>query len=325
MPNTELDVKRLPWAENMVEISAGATSQELLEAAGLDWTVEKTTLLRRPPYIPVTSQEDGYEPITVMAPNLDGQLFEAEDVFDIQRPLDGKIFGQVGGDYVPVQNIEAFTFADHLVFDEGGEWIAAGEQYGGKIVFGVMKLNGHTIMIDDRDPVDLYLTIRTSHNGTTGLQAYVTPVRMTCENMTSFMIAEAKHKWSMRHVGDVAGKIQQARDTLRLSLKYQDELERELNELLQVPVSDEKAEWVLGRVIKGSEKRKERVITGILSCYLDDETNGFAGTGYGLLNGLTDYFDHEAKRQSSIVRLQEQYDGEGARARNSLVAELLHK
>lgn len=325
-----LDVTRLPWAENMVEVTDGASSAEMLAAAGLDWEVGFQPLYRKPAWIPVTSIETTDEnvptgrEITVMAPNLDGQLIEARDIRDVIKVNDGKVLGQVRSAYKLTQNTEAFSFADHLVHDAGGRWIAAGSQYDDKVVFGVMKLDQGTITVGDDDQIDLYLIVRTSHNGGTGVQVMVTPIRVECENMMPLASKSAVSRWSIRHVSTLAGKLQEARDTLRLSLRYMnDGLQRQIDELMLVTMSDEKARWTLDRVMPKSRGRRAQVIDGIMAAYHDTTRNPYE-TGFGLVNGLTDYYDHHIKRQSATVRLQEQLDGEGAKMRDKLVRELLH-
>lgn len=342
----ELSVQRLPWAENMVEIDSGATAQQMLTAAGLDWTVEFGDLKREQRVYRHTQmmvQEPYIEPHAVVNEVTDPaeikRLIEqdpdnlavtnewrvAKDVKDVRRTHDNLIFGQVGGDYKLVQNFEALQFADNLI-DEGGQWIAAGEQYGGKIVFGVMRLNGDTVTVGGEDAVDMYLVVRTSHNGTTGVQAMVTPIRVQCENMMPLVSRTAKSKWSVRHVSDPLGKIQVARDTLQLARKYiHDGFTREFEELLEVPVSDERAMFALDRVIPKGRSRRDSVIDGIMAAFHNEELNPYRDNGMGLVNGLTDYYDHVINRRTAASRLQEQWDGEGRQMLTKLTAELLHR
>ena len=324
MTTATLNVNRLPWSDNMIEVAEGATSEQMLLAAGLDWTVEFQPLYRRPSYVPVTSREpETNNEITVLAPNIGGEYHEAPDIKDVVRVPDGKTLGQVRKTYKITQNHEAYAFADHLVHTEGGRWVAAGEQYGGRVVFGVMQLQQGTVMIGNEDPVGLYLIIRTSHDGSTGIQLILTPVRLQCENMMPAAIGRSKARWTMRHVSTLDGRLQNARETLQISLKGMDAFQRQMEELLQVPVTDQKAEWVLDRIMP-KWARRDHHINGIIRATHDDQLNGYAGTGYGLVNGLTDYFDHTIKRRSGAIRFSHQLEGDGAKMRTALVQELLH-
>jgi phage/plasmid-like protein (TIGR03299 family) len=326
-PAQELDVTRVPWSENMIEVNAGARVDEVLEAANLNWEVEFSPLYRRVDTISVTSvNEANGQTITVDDVPTDPRWEVAPEIRDVVKRPERKVLGQVRGDYVLTQNAEAFRFADNLVDDGLGRWVAAGSQYDDKVVFGVMQLMDAGITIDGIDPIDLYLMLRTSHNGGTGIQAIVTPIRPRCANMLTLATKQAKFRWSLRHVSTLEGRLQEARDTLRLATAYMhDGLQVELEKLLEVPVSEEVARWTLERIIPASRSRRDAVIDGILVATESQEYNGYQGTGYGLLNGLTDYYDHNIKRRTATSRLQEQVDGEGAQMRNKLVAELLSR
>lgn len=330
----EIDVTRLPWTSGLVEVPKGASAEEMLEVAGLNWDVRFSPLFRQEPVmLPITSVESdeaGYptsREITVEVPHPDGDLVlvEATDIKDVIKDVNPpKVLGQVKSDYVITQNREAFAFADQLVHDGEGQWIAGGQLYDDKVVYGVMKLEGLQIQVDGRDPIDTYVIIRTSHNGGMGIQVYVTPIRLLCANMMTVATTEAKFKWSIRHVGTLQGRLQEARDTLKLTTKYvNDGFQRELDKLLNVSLTDERARAVVDDVIPNTRARRDLVIDQVMLAYHDDELNGYAGTGYGLLNAVTDVFDHTIKRRSPVSRLQEQLDGEGAHLRTAISRRLV--
>lgn len=345
----ELNFERVPWAQNMVllprDATEGASFNEILEIAGLDWEVEFGALRRETPVV-YHRCEDVVEPyvdprprlIEVTDPATIAQLEatepenlvrktewrDADNIRDVRRADNKTILGSVGRDYELVQNYEGFRFADMIVDDGQGRWVAAGDMYDGSHVYGVMELSKQ-LMIDGNDAFGNYLLFRTSHNGSTGVQVMVIPMRFTCDNMMQIATRYAKSRWSMRHVGTFHERLQEARDTLKLTFKYLDDgFTREIEELLAVPMTDEKARWTLQRVIPDTRAKKDEIIDGVMDAYHDDELNGYTGTGYGLLNGLTDYFDHRIRRQSTQARFIQQTSGEGAKFRNTLTKVLLH-
>jgi len=201
--------------------------------------------------------------------------------------------------------------------------VAAGEQYDGSHVFGVMELT-KSILIGGEDPVGAQLLLRTSHNGSTGVQAMVIPMRFTCANMMTVATKAAKFRWSIRHVTTLQGRLEEARNTLQMTVKYmEDGFQKEMEKILQVTMTDEKAGHILDRVIPPSRGRRDEIISGIMGAYRDTELNQYVGTGYGLLNGLTDYFDHRINRRTEEARFVSQIDGEGAKFRNNLAQALL--
>ena len=323
-------MKRLPWF-GITELPDGeyTNAKTLLEAAHLDWRVEEAPLFRRPKLIPVTSTNNEVNPpvsITVMAPNVDGEMIQAEDVKDIVRDTDGFVLGQVGSKYVPVQNWEAFQFADNLVDMANARWIAAGEQYGGRAVFGLMELHDTPVQVAGEDPFGLYMMVRTSHNGATGVQVSVINVRLRCQNMVNLALAGATSKWSFRHVGDLQGQISKARAALNMTHTYADEFSREMEKMIDLQLSRDGAIDLMDRMFeKESDTKRPKMVDGVMRAWDRDEINGYAGTGFGLINAVTDYFDHDVRRRSATSRFQEQTDGEGARYRNRVHAALLER
>jgi phage/plasmid-like protein (TIGR03299 family) len=341
-----LQIERMPWSQNIVSIPAGATAAQMLEAAGLNWEVEfgdhkreqivyrQRRMVNEAPYLDEREQlVEVTDPATIEylqknePENIQRKIewVKCTDVKDVRRTDNWKILGQVGSSYKPVQNEEALRFCDNLL-DEGGRWIAGGSQYDDKMIYGVMQLTGDTITIAGDDAYDLYLVVRTSHNGTTGVQVLFTPIRFECTNMMPLISRTAKSKISIRHVADPLGQLQNARTTLQLGRTYfQDAFAREVEELLEVPVTEERAKFALERVIPANRSNRENVIHGIMEAFYNEEYNRHQNTGLGLVNGVTDYFDHIAKRSTPASRLQEQFDGEGRQMLDKMTRELLHR
>jgi phage/plasmid-like protein (TIGR03299 family) len=323
-------MKRLPWF-GITELPDGSytNAETLLQAARLDWKVEESPLFRQPRLIPVTSVNNEVNPptsITVMAPNVDGEMVLATDVKDIIRDTDGFVLGQVGSKYVPVQNWEAFQFADNLVDMANARWIAAGEQYGGRAVFGLMELHDAPVQVAGEDPFGLYLMVRTSHNGATGVQVSVINVRLRCQNMINLALRGAVSKYSFRHVGNMQGQVAKAREALTISHTYADEFSREMEKMIDMQLSTDGAIDLMERMFaKESDTKRPKMVDGVMRAWNRDDINGYRDTGYGLLNAVTDYFDHDVKRRSATSRFQEQTDGEGAKYRNRVHAALLER
>jgi hypothetical protein len=65
------------------------------------------------------------------------------------------------------------------------------------------------------------------------------------------------------------------------------------------------------------------MIDGILQVYATSPTvTPYAGTGYGLLNALTEYMDHIKPQRTGNARFESITFGEGARYRGELMAKL---
>lgn len=163
----------VPWHGLGTSIDHESTPQEMLVAAGLDWTVSK-----RPTYCPVDKDGEG--------------LMTVDDFFALVRDSDNKVLGPAGKEYVPTQNAQAFSFfkkfteAGHMSMD------TAGSLQGGKQVWALAKLNKRfTIMGEDE--VEGYLLFSSPHVWGKSLVIKFTAIRVVCANTFAMAMNEAKY------------------------------------------------------------------------------------------------------------------------------------
>jgi phage/plasmid-like protein (TIGR03299 family) len=216
----------------------------------------------------------------------------------------------VGGRYKVVQNESLFAFGDNLL-DGGGQWETAGSIQGGRQVFGSLLLP-RDILIDGQgaaDRVKLYLLVHTSHDGTVGVQAMTTPVRVVCQNTLNFALRGVKQSFKMRHTQKVEGRVAAAREALNLSFAYADAFEAEAAELYKTSVSNSEFFDIVTSLYPKPENDSKAANTrwenkvGLLSDLFvgapdaggvtDAPVTGLniAGTAWGALNALTERLD----------------------------------
>src|SRR6266496_3150940 len=100
----------MPWhGTNVTVVEGQMTAEEALREAKLDWEVVK-------------------QPIYVDGTN--GGYVTVPRQFAIVRQIDGKVLGQVGPRYVPLQNARAFDWANFLVGGDGTHFETAGSLKG---------------------------------------------------------------------------------------------------------------------------------------------------------------------------------------------------
>lgn len=157
-------------------------SETMIQAAHLNWTVERQPL-----------QTSGG--------------IEIPDHFATVRTDTSEPLGVVGSRYQIVQNREAFGFLDGLLQDGIMRYESAGALDGGRRVWALARMPS----VDEIAPGDKsyrYVLFSTSHDGTASLQAIPTSVRVVCANTLAVATAGSV---GIRHTGDVAGKLDQAR------------------------------------------------------------------------------------------------------------------
>ena len=201
-----------PWHGLGVRVETALSSQEALQASGLDWNV-----IQRP------IMTSAYEPILGYKANI--------------RDTDNKVLGVVSDRYRVVQNAEAFAFTDALL-GEGVKYETAGSLQEGRRIWLLAKLPDRYII--EGEQIEPYLVFSSSHDGSGAIKAAMTPVRVVCQNTLNMALSTAKRVWSTVHVGDLAAKMDEAHNTLLLAEKYMGKLGTEIAALSKIRLSDSK-------------------------------------------------------------------------------------
>jgi phage/plasmid-like protein (TIGR03299 family) len=204
-----------------------------------------------------------------------------------------QFFSYVSSTYTPIQYGDAFSFMDSI----DPSYVAAGTLGGGRQAFMVVKLpeTNHLELTIGKtiDPLDMFVVLRASHDLTRALEVSVLMLRGKCMNaltLSSFTQG-AVQKWSVKHVGkDPVAKLAAATSTLQRSDAYMKSFIETANVLADIKLTTEEAEGVLRRVLPDKPKRDEQV-TSIMRAWRDAPTGGFPDNGWGLVNGVSDYFE----------------------------------
>lgn len=267
---TMMDIRRKPWEGIGADVSEAVTSERALELAGLDWTIDSKPIF-----------------------NEDNQ--QIEGFFANTRSSDHKVMGIVGSRYQVVQNAEAFEFTDSLV-GEGITYETAGSLYGGKKIWLLGKMPERYIVGDKFEP---YICFSNSHDGTGAVRVCMTPIRVICSNTLNMALKTAVRSWSAVHRGNMAAKLEEARNTLELANEYLIGLEEKADKLANekftegemlatldkmFPLADNATE----RQKKTAEKAKEEIII----CTLRPDIAQFLNTKWGFINAVSDYVGH---------------------------------
>lgn len=207
-----------PWHGLGTPVEKALTAQEAIVAAGLDWIVD---------VIPVYHDWKGVK-------------VEIENRVATRRATDGRVLGMFQSDrYTPVQNKEAFGFFDSVVGTGDAKYHTAGSLNDGKKIWMLAKLNGTGPISIKGDEVDKYLLLMNGHDGSLALKMFFTPVRVVC--MNTLMAAEAGARrvetFYARHMGNITGKMEQAREILGMTIKFFDKFTEQATKMatLQLP------------------------------------------------------------------------------------------
>jgi phage/plasmid-like protein (TIGR03299 family) len=208
------------------------------------------------------------------------------------------VLATVGERYHVLQNEDLFNFGDALL--DGGRWETAGSIRQGRVVFGSLALERETVLDPNgvSDVVKSYLLVHTSHDGSTAVQASITPVRVVCQNTLNMALQGVKQSFKIRHTQTVGGKVQAAREALSLANQYLDTFDKEAQALIAKEITKAKFDAIVEAVYprpdkdaKGAVKKWETKVDLLEEIYSSDTTNMIAGTAWGAFNALTERLD----------------------------------
>lgn len=202
--------RQKPWHGLGTQVMDAPSSKDALALAGLDWRVTQKEILT----------SDGI-PVPGFKANL--------------RDTDNRVLGVVTDRYRVVQNEDAFAFTDSLL-GEGVTYETAGSLQNGREAWILARLPQRYIISGDE--ITPYLVFMNSHDGTGAIKAAMTPVRVVCMNTLNLALETAKRSWSTNHVGDIKGKLEDARDTLLYADRYMSELGKAIDSLNRQKLSD---------------------------------------------------------------------------------------
>ena len=272
-----------PWHGLGTCVENAPGSQEALKVAGLDWKVVQK---------PIFTEE--------------GQLvggFKANI-----RDRDNQILGVVTDRYKVVQNEEAFAFTDQLL-GEGITYETAGSLQGGRRTWILAKLPQRYIISGDE--ITPYLVFMNSHDGTGAIKAAMTPIRVVCQNTLNLALSNAKRSWSANHVGNINGKLDDARYTLLYADKYMAELGRSIDRLNQIRLSDQKVYEYINALFPLADNATEQQKKNLLRMKEDVKARYFEApelkhigkNGYRFVNAVSDFATHSKPlRERSTYR-----------------------
>lgn len=269
---TMFSVRVTPWHGLGRVIESAPTSEDAIRLAGLDWNVV---------------QEPVYTSDGILIPNYKANI----------RDTDRKVLGMVTDKYKIVQNADAFAFTDALL-GEGVKYETAGSLASGKRVWMLASLEDRKLADELVSP---YLVFTNSHDGTGAVKVAMVNVRVVCQNTLNLALKQAERHWSCSHMGDINGKMEDARNTLLNANAYMESLEEEFGELkLQKLTIDKVKEYVDMlipvdeindsniKIVRLKEKREELMDRYLYAPDLRDVEH----SAFRFVNAVSDFATH---------------------------------
>lgn len=270
--------QEVPWHGLGTKVEHALTAQEAIVEAGLDWDVE----LRN-----------------VLVPDASGTLRVVTGKKAVVRMTDDRIFGILGDSYRPVQNSQSFKFFDEVVSSGMVNYESAGSLQSGAKVWILAKMQSPLEVA--KEQVDRYIVLVNSHDGSSALQMYWTPVRVVC--MNTLRMSQA-HKLSptfyTRHTLNVMSKIDTAKVVLGLADSYYAEWLEQANILAKKKLTDDQALQIVTHAFgqDGNEEiyppiRKEmEKVLALRFEGVGQDNSLVQGTAWQVYNAVVEYSDY---------------------------------
>ena len=270
---TMFSTREVPWHGLGQIVAEAPASKEALQLAGLDWKVIQKDIIT----------VDGYSIIPGFKANV--------------REKDEKVLGIVSDRYKVVQNEEAFEWTDALL-GAGVRYETAGSLQGGRKVWMLARLP-HQYIINGEE-ITPYMVFTNSHDGSGAIKVAMTPVRVVCNNTLNLALSTTKRCWSCNHVGDINGKLEDARNTLLYAGKYMSELGKGIDELNRIRLNDAKVLEFINELIPEAVNASLQQKRNILKLRDDMKARYFEApdlqnldkNAYRFVNAVSDFATH---------------------------------
>jgi phage/plasmid-like protein (TIGR03299 family) len=227
--------------------------------------------------------------------------------------------------YNIVQPGEVLEFYRDLVGAAGFDLETAGVLAGGRRYWALASI-GEQARIMGQDAISGYLMLGTSCDGSLATTAAFTSVRIVCQNTLNFAVQDIENnrRMSVKVPHNSTFDPQAVKTELGLAQRSWQSFVEEASKMATRKVSNKEAVEFLVRVLGDETKPVEeqedaKTIKRVYELFTGDgmgsEMKSAAGTTWGLVNAVTEYYDHRRPTRTADSRLNRAWFGDGAAAK----------
>jgi phage/plasmid-like protein (TIGR03299 family) len=270
------------WHQLGQNVQEAQTSEQAIQLGGLDYVVEKRTLT---------------------AEGLSKPLREVATV----RTDTNQYLGIVGRNYHIIQNRDAFQFFDPIVEKDEAVYHTAGVLGDGEKIWVQAKMPSH-IRVGKDDLTEVFVTLTNSHDGWGALKAYVTPIRVVCENTLRLSLGKNNGVVSIRHTASAEDRIKEAHKLLDITNSYASQMTDIFNTLAKKKISKTGVDDFLAWAFPSDALTPDEVHTRTKNNRLEllevietgrGQVEAKEGTAWWLWNGYTRHLENKGLTNKS--------------------------
>jgi phage/plasmid-like protein (TIGR03299 family) len=296
-------VGEVPWHGLGVELETPATAAQAIKYSGLDWEVTKVLLYRK----------------------VSRKYLEIPERFGTVRAdqlarSDAEVLGIVGRGYTPLQNRDAFAWFDGIVGAGRAVYHTAGALGCGERVWILAKLPGE-IRVVGEDITDKFLLLSNSHDGESSVQVKFTPIRVVCQNTLTMALSRGP-TFRVSHTASLEQRMEQVKENLGIIGSTYETIQKQFQAMTKVQLDQARLQTYLISVFpdpqdKKDERAQKRVAEARTTSAVLFESGrgnnlaGVKGTLWAGYNGVAEYIDFRATKQTRSERLNSIWFGSG--------------
>ena len=277
----------VPWHGLGVQVSDDLNDKEFLKAAGLDWRVDLCPM---------------------KAVNPKGESIDVAGRYALVRDSDNKVMTICGPSWQPLQNADVLGFMQKYVAAGGAKLETAGALRGGKIVWGLAKLN-HSFTVGRNDKVEGYLLMTSPHVVGQAITIRTTTVRVVCANTLAMAERGGEINYRQNHLtpfnfDEAHARVQMAHEQLyeaerraKMINKLKINLEDAVRKVLVPVFMPEILDKPVFADIMNPDVMPDKISAIVNS--IQTAPGAINGNGWGVLNGVTHWADHVAGRDNA--------------------------
>lgn len=275
----------LPWHGLGNRVDANTTVDEMVVAAGLDWTVK-------------------LRPLFAQAEN--GELVKLPIKRALMRSSDNKVFCVTGDFWKPFQNHDALEFFRDYTESGGAKLETAGSLRGGKVIWALASIQ-QGFPINRTDHTKGYILLVSRHEVGTTITVRTTTVRVVCANTMAMAVNNNKAQYSQNHLTKF--DFAKAKETIGLAKEQMHRAHLDAQALSKLKMSEFDTVRFLAtffqpapegvdqdahtKLLLNAPNERSKVFDAILNS-VNNAPGADPGTAWGVLNGVTHWTDHVA-------------------------------
>lgn len=304
-------VGETPWHGLGHKVAGIPTIDEMVVAAGLDWSVVQ---------VPLMAEHNG-------------EKVEIPNKVALVRDSDNQFMSITGPNWKPLQNRDAMEFFREYTEAGGATLETAGSLHDGRVIWALANVNkGFTL--NGRDQVNGYILLTSPHESGVSISVRTTTVRVVCANTMAMAVSQNKNpEYRQSHAKTF--NTDAARETILLA-QHQVELHEQESKALQgLKMNAFDTIKFLAKQFQPAVLNEDAMVKSLLTnpslqnakmaAVLHSVVRApgaTAGNAYGILNGVTHWADHKAGKTQD-ARLYNSWMGENGRVKLNVKRELL--